>query len=369
MKYYNRRKFLLKSSIAAGTAALATGCSLEQKAPLTEDQKKTTNYTWKLVTTWPPHFPVLGEGADKLAKQIEVMSGGRLKIQVYGGNELVPPMEVFDAVSLGSAEMGHGAAYYWAGKAAAAPFFTSIPFGMNAQQMNAWLLGGGGLQLWEAYYDTLNLIPFPCGNTGVQMGGWFNKEINSMADMQGLKMRMPGLGGKVINKAGSSAILVAGAEIYTSLERGVIDAAEWIGPYHDYKLGLHKVAKYYYYPGWHESGSTMELIVNKQAFMSLPADLQEIVRSAAYRSNMWMLAEFEAQNNFYLNKLINEEKVQLRQFPAEVLQALKKYSQEVIQEMVEADPSSKKVYDSILAFKNNILDWNKVSENAILPYL
>jgi TRAP-type mannitol/chloroaromatic compound transport system substrate-binding protein len=180
---------------------------------------------------------------------------------------------------------------------------------------------------------------------------------------------MPGLGGKVINKAGSSAILVAGAEIYTSLERGVIDAAEWIGPYHDYKLGLHKVAKYYYYPGWHESGSTMELIVNKQAFMSLPADLQEIIRSAAYRSNMWMLAEFEAQNNFYLNKLINEEKVQLRQFPAEVLQALKKYSQEVIQEMVEADPSSKKVYDSILAFKNNILDWNKVSENAILPYL
>lgn len=369
MKNYNRRNFLFKSAALSGTAAITASCSQQAQKPLTEDEKKKTNFTWRLVTTWPPHFPVLGEGADKLAQQIEVMSGGRLKIQVYGGNELVPPLEVFDAVSLGSAEMGHGAAYYWAGKAAAAPLFTTIPFGMNAQQMNAWLIGGNGLQLWEEYYDRLNLLPFPCGNTGVQMGGWFNKEINSLADMQGLKMRIPGLGGKVISKAGSSAILVAGAEIYTSLERGVIDAAEWIGPYHDYKLGLHKVARYYYYPGWHETGSTLELIINKQAFSSLPADLQEIVRSAAYRANTWMLAEFEAQNNFYLNKLITEEKVQLRQYPADVMQALKKFSQEVIEEMVESDPATKKIYESVLAFKKNILNWNKVSENAILPYL
>lgn len=369
MKNYNRRNFLLKGATLTSTAALASSCSQPTQKPLTEDQKKNANFTWKMVTTWPPHFPVLGEGADKLAQQIEVMSGGRLKIQVYGGNELVPPLEVFDAVSLGSAEMGHGAAYYWAGKAAAAPFFTTIPFGMNAQQMNAWLIGGGGLKLWEDFYDGLNLVPFPCGNTGVQMGGWFNKEINSLADMQGLKMRIPGLGGKVITKAGSSAILVAGAEIYTSLERGVIDAAEWIGPYHDYKLGLHKVARYYYYPGWHEMGSTLELIINKQAFNSLPADLQEIVRSAAYRANTWMLAEFEAQNNFYLNKLLTEEKVQLRQYPVEVMKALQKYAHEVIAEMVEADAATKKVYESVQAFKKNILNWNKVSENAILPYL
>jgi TRAP-type mannitol/chloroaromatic compound transport system substrate-binding protein len=353
----------------ASAAALTLGCSSEQKKALTEAEKNSKVYNWKMVTTWPPHFPVLGEGADKLAQHVEIMSGGRLKIQVYGGNELVPPLEVFDAVSLGSAEMGHGASYYWYGKAVAAPFFASIPFGLNAQQMNAWLYSGGGLQLWEEFYDRLNLVPFPCGNTGVQMGGWFNKEINILADMKGLKMRMPGLGGRVINKAGSSAILVAGAEIYTSLERGVIDAAEWIGPYHDYKLGLHKVAKYYYYPGWHESGSTLELIVNKNAFNSLPADLQEIVRSAAYRSNMWMLSEFEAQNNFYLNKLINEEKVQLRRFPDDVLRALQTYAEEVITEITQSDPASRKIYDSIKSFKRNILNWNKVSENAIQPYL
>jgi TRAP-type mannitol/chloroaromatic compound transport system substrate-binding protein len=369
MKSYNRRRFLVRSSLAAGTAALAAGCGPVKTTPLTEAEKSAKTYTWRMVTTWPPHFPVLGEGADLLAKQIETMSGGRLKIQVYGGNELVPPLEVFDAVSSGSAHMGHGAAYYWAGKASAAPFFTTIPFGMNAQQMNAWLLSGGGLKLWEEYYDPLNLIPFPCGNTGVQMGGWFNKEINSVADMKGLKMRIPGLGGQVISKAGSSAILVAAAEIYTSLERGVIDAAEWIGPYHDYKLGLHKVAKYYYYPGWHETGSTLELIVNKDAFNSLPADLQEIVRTAAYRANMWMLSEFEAQNNFYLGKLLDEEKVQLRQFPPDVMMALKQYSKEVIEAMAAADPRTSKIYEHVQAFKKNIINWNKVSENAIGPYL
>lgn len=369
MKSYTRRNFILKTSVAAGTAALAAGCAPIEKAQPTEDEKNNRTYTWRMVTTWPPHFPVLGEGADQLARQIETMSQGRLKIQVYGGNELVPPLEVFDAVSSGSAHMGHGAAYYWAGKVAASPIFTTIPFGLNAQQMNAWLISGGGLKLWEEYYDDLNLIPFPCGNTGVQMGGWFNKEINSLADMQGLKMRIPGLGGQVISKAGSSAILVAGAEIYTSLERGVIDAAEWIGPYHDYKMGLHKVAKYYYYPGWHETGSTLEMIVNKQAFNSLPAYLQEIVRTAAYRANIWMLSEFEAQNNFYLNKLINEEKVQLRQFPPDVMHALKKYATDVLEEMAATDPRTRKIYEHVQAFKKNIINWNKVSENAIQPYL
>lgn len=364
----NRRKFLRNGTLAASSAVFSQ-CSSSGKPQPSGKPTSNERFEWRMVTTWPPHFPVLGEGADLLAKQIEVMSAGRLRIQVYGGNELIPPLEVVDAVSQGSAQMGHGAAYYWSGKAAAASFFASFPFGMNAQQMNAWLIGGGGLTLWEEYYDRLNLVPFPCGNTGVQMGGWFNKEINTPSDLQGLKMRIPGLGGKVITKAGGSAILVAGAEIYTSLERGVIDAAEWIGPLHDYKLGLHKVAKYYYYPGWHEPGSTMELIVNKAAFASLPNDLQEMVRSAAYRANMWMLAELEAQNNFFLNKLITEENVQLRQFPASVLQTLRKYSQEVVEEIVEADSGSRRIYDSIRAFKKNILSWNKVSENAIQPYL
>jgi TRAP-type mannitol/chloroaromatic compound transport system substrate-binding protein len=367
MRAINRRKFLTAGALAAGSAAVA-GCTSEKPAVLTDDEKRNRVYNWKMVTTWPPHFPVLGQGADMLAEQVGIMSGGRLNIQVYGGNELIPPLEVFDAVTMGSAEMGHGAAYYWTGKAPASPLFTTIPFGLNAQQMNAWLYSGGGLQLWEEFYDQFGLIPFPCGNTGVQMGGWFNREINSLADMKGLKMRMPGMGGKVISRAGSSAVLVAGAEIYVSLERGVIDAAEWIGPYHDYKLGLHQVARYYYYPGWHEPGSTLELMVNKQAFQSLPADLQEIVRTAAYRSNLWMLSEFEAQNNLYLNKLITEEKVQLRRFPDDVMQALKRYSEEILEELAAADPMSRRVYDSIKAFQKNIINWNKVSEIAIQPY-
>ncbi len=315
-----------------------------------------------MVTTWPPHFPVLGEGADLIAKWIGEMSGGRLQIQVYGGGELVPALEVFDAVSVGTAQMGHGASYYWAGKAPASQFFASVPFGMNAQQMNAWIYSGGGLELWEELYSQFNLIPMPAGNTGVQMGGWFNRAINTPDDLKGLKMRIPGLGGKVIAKAGGSAILSAGGEIYTNLERGVIDATEWIGPYHDYLMGFHKIAKYYYYPGWHEPGSVLELMVNKSAFEGLPKDLQEIVRSAAYRANTWILSEFEAKNNQYLQEIMNEKGVEVRKFPDNVLGALKKYSREVIDELTTNDAMSKKVYHSFRKFRKNITQWSDISE-------
>src|SRR5690606_14679795 len=216
-----------------------------------------------MTTTWPPNFPILGEGCKLVAEWIRQMSGGRMEIEVYGGGELIPALEAFDAVSNGAIEMGSGAAYYWSGKVPAAQFFASVPFGMNAQQVNSWLISGGGMALWEKNYAKYNLIPFPCGNTGVQMGGWFRKEINSMADIQGLKMRIPGLGGKVLDRAGGTAVLSPGSELYTNLERGVIDATEWVGPYHDYIMGFHEVASHYYYPGWHEVGTTFEKFVNK----------------------------------------------------------------------------------------------------------
>lgn len=315
-----------------------------------------------MVTTWPPHFPILGVGAEMFAKWVEEMSEGRLKIQVYGGGELVPPLEGFDAVSQGAAEMCHGAAYYWAGKAPATQFFAGLPFGMNAQQQNAWVYSGGGLELWEELYAPFNLIPMPAGNTGVQMGGWFNREINSIEDFNGLKMRIPGLGGKVISKAGGSAVLSAGGEIYTNLERGVIDATEWIGPFHDKLMGFHKAAKYYYYPGWHEPGGLLELIINKSAFQTLPPDLQMIVRSAAARSNLWILSEFESQNHAALRELIDEHGVQLRRFPDDVLRQLKTYTTEVISELTASDPMSEKVFASYSAFQANVTSWAALSE-------
>lgn len=321
-------------------------------------------YEWKMVTTWPPNFPVLGEGCNLFAKWIEEMSGGRMKIKVFGGGELVPALEVFDAVRSGAAEMGSGCAYYWAGKIPAAQFFASVPFGMNAQQVNAWLLNAGGQELWNECYAKYNLVPFAGGNTGVQMGGWFNKEINTIEDFKGLKMRMPGLGGKVLAKAGGSPVLIAGGELYTSLERGVIDATEWIGPYHDYKMGFHQIAKYYYAPGWHEPGTILENIVNKEKFDALPKDLQLIIETASLRLNQWMLSELEAKNTLYLERILAESNAEVRIFSDEILATLRSYTDELIAEMTTNDPFAKKVYDSYDSFRTKARAWSELTEKV-----
>lgn len=352
-----RREFIRN----VGVGALAAAGTVATAAPALAAKP----VRWKMVTTWPPHFPMLGEGADRVAKLVDEMSGGQFKISVYGAGELVPALGVFDAVSQGTVEMGHGAAYYWAGKVPAAQFFAAVPFGFNAQSQNAWIDSGGGMALWEEIYKPFNLKPFIAGNTGVQMGGWFNKEINSIDDLKGLKMRIPGLGGKVLAKAGGNAILVAGGEIYTNLDRGVIDATEWVGPFHDLKMGFYKAAKYYYYPGWHEPGTTLEAMVNINAWDKLPENLKLILTEALAATNSWMLSEFEAKNNDALDELINKHHVQLRKFPDEVLEKLKGYADEVLNEVAEGDPMSRKVYDSFLTFKKKIYEWNKITEE---PY-
>lgn len=354
------RKHFLKSSAALGGLLLA-GCGQESiKSSAKADI--TTQYHWKMVTTWPPNFPVLGEACQKFAEWVHQMSAGQMSIKVYGAGELIPALEVFDAVSSGASELGNGAAYYWAGKAPSAQFFASIPFGMNAQQMNAWLYSGGGLQLWQDLYKKFGLKVFPSGNTGMQMGGWFNKEINTIDDFKGLKMRMPGLGGKVLAKAGATAVLSSGNEIYTNLERGVIDATEWIGPYHDYVMGFHKIAKYYYSPGWHEPGSVLENIINLKAFEALPEHLQAIIESASARMNIWVLSEFEAKNNEYLNKIKDEKTVELRRFSPEILAKLKQYTDEVLTELTANDENSKRVFLSFSKFKKEIKNWSSYSE-------
>ncbi len=321
-------------------------------------------FYWKMTTTWPPNFPVLGEVAEKYSEWVEELSNGQIKIKVYGGGELVPPLEAFDAVSQGTIEMGCGASYYWAGKTPAAQFFAAVPFGMNSQQITSWLETGGGYELWKKTYAKFNLVPFMGGNTGVQMGGWFNREINSVEDFKGLKMRLPGIGGKVLEKAGGAAVLVAGSEIYTSLERGVIDATEWIGPYHDYKMGFHKIAKYYYTPGWHETGSQLEFFVNKNLYDGLPPHLQAVLEAASKRAQVWVLAEFDRQNGIYLDKLVNEEGVEVREFSKETLDALRGYTDEALQEMVGDDPLTKEVYESYSNFQKKIAKWSEVTEKA-----
>ncbi|EIJ44038.1 TRAP-type mannitol/chloroaromatic compound transport system, periplasmic component [Beggiatoa alba B18LD] len=321
-------------------------------------------FNWKMVTTWPPNFPIFQTGVVRFAKDVETMSNGRIKIQVFAGGELVPPLQTFDAVSQGTIELGHGAAYYWAGKVPAAQFMSAVPFGMTAKGMNAWFYNGDGLKLWQEAYAPFNVVPFPGGNTGVQMGGWFNKKIESVQDLQGLKMRIPGLGGKVIAKAGGTPVLLAGGEIYTALERKTIDATEWVGPFHDERLGLYRAAQYYYYPGWHEPGTVLEVIVNKKAWDSLPPDLQKIVESAASSLNVTMYAEFEASNNKALRELKEKYKVNVLPFPPEVLKELRRLTKEVLTEESAKDPLFKKVYDSFTAFQADNDAWTTVSDDA-----
>jgi TRAP-type mannitol/chloroaromatic compound transport system substrate-binding protein len=321
---------------------------------------------WKLVTTWPKNFPGLGLGPETFARIVGEMSNGRLRVQVYGAGEIVPAFGIFDAVSQGVAEMGHGASYYWTGKIPASVFFTSVPFGLTAQEINGWIHYGGGLELWREVYAPFNLVPFAGGNSGVQMAGWFNKEINSVADLKGLKMRIPGLGGDVLSRAGGTAVTLPGGELYTSLQTGVIDATEWVGPYNDLALGLHEVARYYYYPGWHETGSMLEFIVNKDALEALPEDLQAIVKYAARATNQDMLDEYTARNNRALQDLVNNHGVELRKLPDDVIIALHRASDEAIADLVAGDATAQKVYTSFRQFLDNVTAYHHISEQAYI---
>ncbi|MGB0189015.1 MAG: TRAP transporter substrate-binding protein [Aequoribacter sp.] len=343
-----------------------TGQSVQSSAAPTAVAGSSQKIKWKMVTTWPKNFPGLGSAAETFARLVDEMSSGRMTVHVYGAGELVPPFEVFDAVSQGVADAGHGAAYYWKGKVPASVFFTAIPFGMTAQEMNGWYHYGGGIELWRELYEPFNLVPFSGGSTGVQMAGWFNKELNSPDDLVGLKMRIPGLAGEVFARAGGSSVRIAGGELYTSLETGVIDAAEWVGPFNDLTLGLHQVAKYYYYPGWHEPGAMLEIIINKTSLETLPPDLQAIVTAAARAANQDMLDEFTARNNTALKELVDVHGVELRRLPDSVLQALAKASNEVLGELIAADPMAAKIYKSFSHFYGNVRDYHQISERAYI---
>ncbi|MCB1583840.1 MAG: TRAP transporter substrate-binding protein [Xanthomonadales bacterium] len=358
-----KRRNLVTGGALAASLALA-GCRKETGP--TNKNTRDLKFTWKMVTAWPKNFPGLGTGAEFLANAITTMSGGRLTVKVYGSGELVPAFEVFDAVSAGTAQMGHAAAYYWKGKLPEAQFFGAVPFGMNANEMNAWLYHGGGLQLWEEAYKPFGLKPLPAGQSGVQMGGWFNKEINSKDDIKGLVMRIPGMGGDVLSRAGGTPQALPGAELFTALQTGTIDATEWVGPYNDLAFGLYQAAQFYYYPGWHEPTACIEALVNQQAFDELPEDLQQVVEMATMAANQHMLSEFIASNQRALETLQNEHQVQLRQFPSDVLQEFKKYAAEVLHELGQHSELSQKIYQSYKTFAEQTQKWLAVSELAYL---
>ena len=352
-----RRKFLKTAGLgAAGVAA----------APFVSTASAQETITWNMVTSWPKNFPALGTGANDFAKRIEAMSGGRMKIRVHGAGEMVPAMEVFDAVSAGTAEMGHSASYYWRGKVAAAQFFTAVPFGMTTTETNAWLYNGGGSELWDELYAKHNLKPFAVGNTGTQMTGWFKKEINSLDDMQGLKLRLPGLAGEAMAGIGVTTMTTPGSEIFTSLQTGVLDAADWVGPYNDLAFGLHQVAEYYYTSAWNEPSAALEGTVNLEAWEALPDDLKAVVTEAARASNLAMISEFAFRNAEALKALVEEHGVKLRTLPDDVIAALNESAKEAIQRQVDSDEDSRKIYESYAAFQQTLRGFTDIGEFAYL---
>jgi len=357
-------KYVILTGLMAVSSVLVSGCG-DKPAQITNDTQQAQQvFHWKLATSWPKNFPGSGLAPEKFADYVNEMSAGRLMIKVYGAGELVPGFEVFDAVSQGTVQMGHSGAYYWKGKIPASPIFSAIPFGMTATEFNAWLHYGGGLALWQELYQPFGIVPLAGGNTGAQFAGWFKKEINSVNDLKGLKMRIPGLGAEVLKLAGAIPVTLTGGEIFSSLQSGAIDASEWVGPYNDLAFGFYQAAEFYYSSVWHETGTNLEFLINQKALNELPEDLQKIIEIAAKAVNQDTLDEYNARNNAALVSLVSEHKVKLRQFPSEVMQALKQYTQQVIAEQIAADPDFAKVWASYSEFYKSMREYNDLTLKA-----
>jgi len=359
------RKLMKKQAILISFLIFVSSCSDIEQEKDTEI-KIEKNYEWRLVTAWPKNYPGLGMAPERIANLVEEMSNGQMKITVYGAGEQVPAFGVFDAVSSGSHQMGHSGGYFWKGKAPAAQFFTGVPFGLTADEINAWTNRGGGIELWREIYEPFNIYPIPAGNTGTQMFGWFNKEINSLDDIKGLKMRIPGIGGEVLKRAGGIPVTLPGGELFTALQTGVIDATEWVGPYNDLTFGFHQAAKFYYYPGWHEPGSMLELLINKKEWDSLPRHLQVIIDTAAKAVNQDILDEYTAKNNQALRQLVDEHGVELRKLPDDVIAEFKVISNQILEENAAKDELVNRVYQSYKQFKEEVSAYHKVSEDAFV---
>jgi len=354
-----RRRFI---ATAGGVMAAAAAAAIVD-APNVIAQPKVQ---WRMSTAFTAVFDIHHGAAVRLAKVVDEMSGGRFRIAVFPGGQIMPPFDCFDAASQGKIEAFIGAPQYWNQKEPALEWFATIPFGMNAEGMAAWYYQGDGLKLMEEAYGAFNLVPRPATAVAPQMAGWFRKKMNTIGDYKGLKMRIPNLGGKVYARAGATTVLTPGSEIYAALERGVIDASEWVGPHDDMKLGLHKTAPYYYYPGWHEPGTTLEFGFNKKAYEALPADLQRTLDHAAAAVQVYSLSDFHAKNAIALGRLKTEfkGKVEILQLPVPVLRDLKKLAAGVMKEESEKTPMARKVHASFTKFQALVGPWDHVAEGA-----
>ncbi len=361
----DRRKLLGAATLgAAGLATTACSQSASDDPAAPAIRRKKTRLT--MTTTWPKDLPGLGTAAQRLANRIGEMSDGQMEVQVYASGELVPAFEAFDAVASGNVDMYHGADYYWQSKSKAYNFFTAVPMGMTAPEIMGWIDFGGGQALWEELSGQYGIIAFQAANTGHQMGGWFRKEINSIDDFRGLKMRIPGMGGDVVRALGGAAEALPGNEIYQALQTGRIDATEWVGPWNDYFLGFHREAQYHYGPGFHEPGSALAMGMNRNKWDSLTPTEQAIIRTACGEVNHLSVGEFTYQNGVYLEKLVNEENIQLRQFPEDVMSEVKQISADIRSDVGAQGGLEQRIYESFEDALKKMRGWASISDS---PYL
>lgn len=323
---------------------------------------------WRLASSYPKSLDTIYGAAERLADRVNRITGGKFQIRAFAGGEIVPGLQVLDAVEQGTVECGHTAGYYYIGKNMAFAFDTALPFGLNAREQNAWMYSGGGLPLMREFFKSYHVISFPGGNTGAQMGGWFRHEIKSVSDLKGLKMRIPGLGGQIMARLGAVPQTLAGGDIYPALERGTIDATEWVGPYDDEKLGFHKVARNYYYPGWWEGGPQLSFYVNLKKWQTLPKPYQAAFETAAAEANVTMLAEYDAKNPPALMRLVREG-VKLHPFPQDVMEAARKAAFEIYEEEADRNPTFRRIYREWSKFREASIQWMRVAEASYANFL
>jgi TRAP-type mannitol/chloroaromatic compound transport system substrate-binding protein len=359
-----RRAFLKKA--AAGLAVGSIAAPAIAQAPAATTGQPSIN--WRMVASWPKSLDTLFGGAEHIAKRCSEATGGKFNIKVFAAGEIVGALQVLDAVQAGTVECGHTAGYYYFGKDQTFAFGTAIPFGLNARSKFAWYQHGGGLELMREFYKDYGIVNHLAGSTGCQMGGWFRKPIKSVADLKGLKFRIGGTGGQVLSKLGVVPQQIAGGDIYPALEKGTIDAAEWVGPYDDEKLGFYKVAKHYYYPGWWEGGASTELLVGTKAWESLPKEYQAILEAACAEAYVWMLAKYDALNPAALKRLLAGGVI-LAPFPNDVMAACYKASEELYQEFSSKSAKFKKVYDSWFKFRAEQIQWFSIAESRFDSFM
>ncbi len=348
-----RRLFLKSAALGLATAPIAAPAIAQSQPEL----------KWRLASSFPKSLDTIFGAADVISSRVSAATDGKFQIQVFAAGEIVPGLQVLDAVQNGTVECGHSASYYYVGKDPTFAFDTAIPFGLNARQQNAWMYHGGGLELMREFFKDYNIRQIPAGNTGAQMGGWFRKEIKTVADLNGLKFRIGGFAGKVLAKLGVVPQQIAGGDIYPALEKGTIDAAEWVGPYDDEKLGFNKVAQFYYYPGWWEGGPQLSLYVNIAQWEALPKTYQAILEAASAEANVWMVSKYDAQNMPALRKLVAGG-TQLKPYSKEIMEASYKAAFELYDETAAANPKFKKVYEPWMLFRQDQDLWFRVAENT-----